>query len=57
MYKDPICGMNVEASTAFKVEQDGQTNFFCSQICKDKFIAKKGQVKEGQHKESKGCCG
>jgi len=57
MQKDPICGMNVEANTAFKVEQDGKSYYFCSQGCKSKFAAQKGQIKDGHHKEGKGCCG
>ena len=57
MYKDPICGMDVDSNSTFKVEKDGKNYFFCSQSCKDKFIAQKGQTKEGQHKEGKGCCG
>ena len=57
MYKDPICGMDVDSNSTFKVEKDGKNYFFCSQHCKDKFTAQKGQTKEDQHTEKKGCCG
>lgn len=56
MHKDPICGMDVDANTAFKAEQAGKSYFFCSQNCKSKFLAQKDKIKEGQHKEVEGCC-
>jgi len=56
MHKDPICGMDVDSNTAFKVEQDGKSYYFCSKNCKNKFTAQKGQAKEGEHKHGKGCC-
>jgi P-type Cu+ transporter len=38
MTKDPVCGMNVEPSTASgKYEYNGQTYYFCSQPCLTKF--------------------
>lgn len=41
MAKDPICGMTVDESSPIRVERDGQTIYFCSERCKNKFI---GQV-------------
>jgi len=38
MAKDPICGMQVNESTAIKITKDGREYFFCSVHCKDKFI-------------------
>ena len=38
MHKDPVCGMNVEAaSAAGKSDYSGQTYYFCSNSCKQKF--------------------
>ncbi len=39
MKKDPICGMNVDEDKAIKIKTDGKENYFCSQKCKDKFLA------------------
>ena len=35
--KDPVCGTFVAPSTAVQTERDGQTYFFCSPACRDKF--------------------
>ena len=35
--KDPVCGTFVASSTAVRKEKDGQTYFFCSLECRDKF--------------------
>jgi Cu+-exporting ATPase len=38
--KDPVCGMSVNPATAkYKAEHEGQTFFFCSASCRDKFQA------------------
>jgi Cu+-exporting ATPase len=38
--KDPVCGMMVDpGKAAAKVEHDGQTYFFCSNRCADRFSA------------------
>src|SRR5688572_30627318 len=38
MAKDPVCGMEIdEAKAAGKSEHDGQTFYFCSAGCKQKF--------------------
>ena len=39
MAKDPICGMTVDEATALKAERDGQTFYFCSEHCREKFLA------------------
>ncbi|MFH1061869.1 MAG: heavy metal translocating P-type ATPase [Candidatus Omnitrophota bacterium] len=38
MEKDPICGMDVDARNAIKVEVENRIYYFCSENCKDKFI-------------------
>lgn len=36
--KDPVCGMTVDAEQAqWKSEYNGNTYYFCSQQCKQKF--------------------
>jgi Cu+-exporting ATPase len=38
MARDPVCGMEVDSSTAeFTSEHDGQTYYFCSQECMEEF--------------------
>lgn len=38
MFKDPICGMEVDPKTAAgKSEYEGQTYYFCSNGCKKAF--------------------
>lgn len=39
MAKDPICKMNVDQDKAIQAEVSGRTYYFCSQKCKDKFLA------------------
>ncbi|QHI70085.1 heavy metal translocating P-type ATPase [Tichowtungia aerotolerans] len=35
---DPICGMQVDESTEYKTEAGGETVYFCSDHCKQKFL-------------------
>ena len=38
--KDPVCGMNVEPSTAkYKLDHAGKTYYFCCASCLEKFRA------------------
>lgn len=37
--KDPICGMSVNEGTALHADRDGKTFFFCSQSCRQEFLA------------------
>ncbi len=39
MAKDPICGMTVDEATSLRAERDGQTFYFCSEHCRQKFLA------------------
>lgn len=36
---DPICGMSVDKATALKAERDGQSFYFCSNHCRQKFLS------------------
>ncbi|MGB7770057.1 MAG: heavy metal translocating P-type ATPase [Verrucomicrobiia bacterium] len=37
MATDPICGMTVDEASALRAERDGQTYYFCSEHCRQKF--------------------
>jgi Cu+-exporting ATPase len=59
--KDPVCGMDVDISTAAgHTEHAGQTYYFCGSKCKEKFdhnpaqyLGKSGAAPKTGH----GCCG
>ena len=34
---DPVCGMEVNESSEFRSDAGGQTTYFCSAECKEKF--------------------
>jgi YHS domain-containing protein len=38
MAKDPVCQMEVDEKNAPKAERHGQTYYFCSEHCRDKFM-------------------
>ncbi len=53
--KDPVCGMTVDKATAIHADHDGETFYFCSEHCRQKFLANPADTKpEGK---SGGCCG
>lgn len=37
MARDPVCGMSIEPSKAFKIVRDGRTYYFCSKKCRQDF--------------------
>jgi Cu+-exporting ATPase len=41
MAVDPVCGMEVDERTARRAEHEGQTYYFCSPGCRDRFLAEK----------------
>ncbi len=53
MVKDPVCGMTIDPKTAFATrEHAGQTFYFCSKECVDKFDAdphRYGHPEEHEH--------
>lgn len=52
---DPICGMTVDTSTALQAVRNGETAYFCSEQCRQKFLTAPDDAKpEGK---SGGCCG
>ena len=36
---DPVCGMTVDERTAISAERDGKTFYFCSEHCRQTFLA------------------
>jgi P-type Cu+ transporter len=42
MATDPICGMMVDEATALRTGRDGQTFYFCSEHCRQKFLENPG---------------
>jgi P-type Cu+ transporter len=43
MAKDPVCKMTVDETKALRAEHDGETYYFCAQVCKDRFLADPGR--------------
>jgi YHS domain-containing protein len=40
MVTDPVCDMRIEADdAAATAEHEGTTYYFCSQVCRDAFVA------------------
>jgi len=52
---DPICGMTVDTTTALHAERDGETFYFCSEQCREKFLSTPADAKPDI--KSDGCCG
>lgn len=41
---DPICGMTVDEASGLRAERDGQTFFFCSSHCRQRFLSTSANV-------------
>ncbi len=52
--KDPICGMDVDESSALSANRNGQTFYFCGSRCQKKFIAASASAMPDE--KSHGCC-
>ena len=50
MVIDPICGMKVEEANARHAERNGQTFYFCSEHCRQKFLS--AHVEHDTHEHS-----
>ena len=37
--KDPVCGTYIAAATSIKETAGGETHYFCSKECRDKYVA------------------
>jgi Cu+-exporting ATPase len=53
MTKDPICGMTVDEASAPHAERAGETFYFCSDHCLQKFLAET----QPAHLAESSCCG
>ncbi|TWT29804.1 Silver exporting P-type ATPase [Thalassoglobus neptunius] len=56
---DPICGMHVDESTELKTTVDGETHYFCSQHCLQKFESREnspGELQTLESTEHESCC-
>jgi Cu+-exporting ATPase len=50
--KDPVCGMTIDASSAAGTsEYEGETYYFCSPVCKEKFDANPAQFVASEENE------
>ena len=49
MKKDPICGMTVDQATALRAERDGETFYFCSEHCRQKFLGQPQLTVKSDH--------
>jgi YHS domain-containing protein len=50
MATDPICGMTIDETTARHEARDGKTIYFCSEGCRQKFLA------QAQPEAKAACC-
>ncbi|MCL4180945.1 MAG: YHS domain-containing protein, partial [Verrucomicrobia bacterium] len=46
MNTDPICGMTMDEATALHAERGGQTFYFCSEHCREKFLSQSALTSE-----------
>ncbi len=56
MPKDPICGMDVKESSPHQAEKNGETFYFCSAGCREKFLNQDQPEKKEEEKEESSCC-
>ena len=54
MATDPICGMTVDKASALHAERDGQTFYFCSDHCRQRFLSAPAGAK--QEAKPQDCC-
>lgn len=52
---DPICHMEVDESSALHETADNQTWYFCSQGCRDKFLAQQAPNETDSDQETESC--
>ncbi|MBX3433649.1 MAG: cadmium-translocating P-type ATPase [Pirellulales bacterium] len=51
---DPICGMTVDEATALRAEREGETVYFCSEHCRQKFLGSESKEKPHTVHDHKG---
>jgi len=50
---DPICGMKVNEASSLRAELDGQTFYFCSDHCQQKFLSTPAAAKHKENPQGK----
>ena len=50
---DPICGMTVDEASALRAERNGQTFYFCSDHCRQKFLSTPATTKHEEKPQGK----
>jgi Cu+-exporting ATPase len=50
---DPICGMTVDEASGLRAERDGQTFFFCSSHCRQRFLSTSANVDRQEKPQGK----
>lgn len=50
--RDPVCGMTVDVTTAYSEAVGGQTYYFCSENCRQRFDANPSAYGAGARQES-----
>lgn len=50
---DPICGMTVDEESGLRAERDGQTFFFCSSHCRQRFLSTSTSVNRQETPQGK----
>jgi Cu+-exporting ATPase len=53
MARDPICDMTVDEASALSAERDGQTFYFCSDGCRQKFLSAPATVEKEEKPQGK----
>ncbi len=51
--KDPVCGMTVDKASALHAEREGETFYFCSDHCREKFLSAPKDEMQGQRTNQK----
>lgn len=46
---DPVCGMEVSKDSEWTAEYEGETYYFCSEQCRDTFMAEPGTYMQQMH--------
>jgi Cu+-exporting ATPase len=52
MARDPICGMTVDEASGLRVEREGQTFYFCSEHCRQRFLVQEPSSTHAQQNAS-----
>lgn len=46
--RDPVCGMVIQSDVPISVVHDGKTYFFCSEVCRSRFLEQPSRYVAGQ---------